>query len=93
MVVVAHVLPRLEKSPHTVFLNTEKKSLPFSSLPLGASTQAAEHAPLAHGRLQDSVYIVAVLGRTSMVEPSEMLDVGLCSAAIPDTAVPCGLLC
>ena len=48
---------------------------------------------LAQGRRQDSVYIVAVLCRTSMVEPPAMLDVGLCSAAIPDTAVPCGLLC
>ena len=48
---------------------------------------------LAHGRRQDSVYIVGVLSRTSMVEPPAMLDVGLCSAAIPDTAVPSGLLC
>ena len=48
---------------------------------------------LAHGRRQDSVYIVAVLSRTSMVEPPTMLDVGLCSAAFPDTAVPSGLLC
>ena len=31
---------------------------------------------------------VPVLGKTPMVEPPAMLDVGLCSAAIPDTAVP-----
>ena len=35
----------------------------------------------AHGRRQDSMYIVAVPSRTPMV-------VGLYSAAIPDTAVP-----
>ena len=33
---------------------------------------------LARGRRQDSVYIVAVLRWTSMVEPPAMLDVGLC---------------
>ena len=43
---------------------------------------------LAHGRRQDIVYIVAVLSRTSMVEPPAMFDVGLCSAAIPDTCLP-----
>ena len=48
---------------------------------------------MANGRRQESVYIVAVLSKTSMVEPPAMLDVGLCSAALLDTSVPCGLLC
>ena len=67
--------------------------VPEQTLPEPSSLKLQSMHLLAHGRRQDSVYIGAVLSRTSMVDPSAMLDVGLCSVAIPDIAVPCGLLC